>query len=148
MGICGFPSLGMPLNLAEFTYLEHVSSDFLFPFKICDQNWILWIVHLQFLNSSLYWSPGIIQSLSSSDQVKQFILVSVFVPDQRTKAFSSYLYNMPYRGASIFSPNPSTLSDHFKITMVYVPSSGAWLLIIAPSVDKSSIHIDSWFYSS
>ena len=34
MGIAGFPSLGMPLDLAELTYLEHVSSVFRFSLRV------------------------------------------------------------------------------------------------------------------
>ena len=38
MGIDGFTSLGMPLNLAEPACLEHVSSVFLFSFCVCERN--------------------------------------------------------------------------------------------------------------
>ena len=69
---------------------------------------------LQFLNSSSYCTYGTNQSSFTLDQVKQFILESGSVPDQGTKESSSSLYNPPHRGKSISSPNPSTLSDHFK----------------------------------
>ena len=45
-----------------------------------------------FWNSSLYWSPGTSKSLSSLDQVKQFILSYGSINDQGTKESSSYLY--------------------------------------------------------
>ena len=133
MGIAGFTSLGIPLNLEEPTYLEHVSSVFHFSFRVCEQNLPLCIGPLQFLNSSSYWSSGTIQSLFSLDQVKQFILASGSVPDQGTKESSSSLYNPPHRGKSISSLDPYTLSDHLTTTIVDVSSSGAWLLIISPS---------------
>ena len=65
--------------------------------------------------------------------MKKFILAYGYVPDQGTKEFPSTLYNPPHRGASIFYPGPSTLSDTLTTTMVDVPLSGAWLIIIAPS---------------
>ena len=85
MGIAGFPSLGMPLNLAEPAYLEHVSSVFIFSLSVCERNWPLCIGPLQFFNSSSCWSSGTIQSFFSLDQVKQFVLASGSVPDQVTK---------------------------------------------------------------
>ena len=112
MGIAGVPSLGMPLNLAEPAYLEHVSSVFRFSLRVCERNLPLCMGPFQFLNSSFYLSSGTFQSLFSLDQVKQFILASESVPDQVTKEFSSSLYNPPHRGESISSPDASTLSDH------------------------------------
>ena len=147
MGIAGFPSLGMPLNLAEPAYLEHVSSVFRFSLRVCERNWPLCIGPFQFLNYLLYCSPETIQSFSSLDQVKQFILASGSVPDQGTIPFYS-LYNPPHRGESISSPDPSTLSDHLTTTIVDVSPSGAWLLILAPSEAESSVCIDSYFSSS
>ena len=144
MGIAGFPSLGMPLNLAEPEYLEHVSSVFRFSLRVCEQNWPLCIGTLQFLNSSSYWCTETIQSLSYLDQVKQFILESGSVPDQGTISFS-YFCNPPHRGESISSPDPSTLSDHLTTTIVYVSPSGSWLLILDPSGAESSVCIDSCF---
>ena len=38
MGAAGFPSLEIPLNLAEPEYLEHVSYVFLFSFRVCYHN--------------------------------------------------------------------------------------------------------------
>ena len=143
MGIAGFPYLGMPLNLAEPAYLEQVSSVFLFYFRVCERNWPLCIGPLQFLNSSLYWSPGTIQSLFYLEQVKQFILASGSVTDQGTKELSSSLYNPPHRGEYILCPELSTFSDHLIITMVDVHPYGAWLLIISPSGAESSIRIES-----
>ena len=148
MGIAGFPSLGMPLNLAEPAYLEHVFSVFHFSLRFCEQNWPLCIGPLQFLNYSSYWSSGTFQSLFSFDQVKQFILASGSVPDQGTKDLSSSLYNTPHRGESISSQDPSTLYDHLATTIADVSPSGAWLLILAPSGAESSVRIDSCFYSS
>ena len=133
MGITGFTSLGTPLNLADPAYLEHVSSVFLFSLRFCKRNLPLCIGHLQFLNSSSYWSSGTIQSLFYLDQVNQFILESGSVPDKGTKESSSYLYNPPHRGEYIFYPDPYNLSDHLKNTIIDVSYSGAWLLIIAPS---------------
>ena len=52
MGSAGFPSLGIPLNLAEPAYLEHVSYVFLFSFWAFEQNWQLCVDPLQFLNSN------------------------------------------------------------------------------------------------
>ena len=83
------------------------------------------------------------QSLSYLDQVKQFILESGSVPDQGTKEASSYWYNPPHRGESIFSPDTSTFSDHLIITMVDIYPSGDMLPIIATSGSESSIRIDS-----
>ena len=148
MGIAGFPSLGMPLNLEEPAHLEHVSFVFIFSLRVCERNWPLFIGPLQLLKSSLYWFSGTIQSLSSLDQVKQFILASGSVPDQVAKESSSSLYNPPYRGEYILSPDPSNLSHHLTTAIVDVPTSGAWLLIIAPSGAASSIRIDSYFSSS
>ena len=105
------------------------------------------IVIDQLLNSSLYWSSGTIQSFSSLDQVKQFILAYGSVTDQKTKELSSSLYNPSHRGGFILSPYPSTFSDHLTTTMVNIPPSGAWLLIIAPFGAKYSILIDSCFSS-
>ena len=75
--------------------------------------------------------------------MKQSILASGCIPDQGTKESSFSLYNLPQRGKSILSPDPSTLSDHLTTTMVDVPPYGAWLLIIAPSGDESYIRIES-----
>ena len=148
MGISGFPYLGMPLNLAEPAYLEHVSYVFIFSLRICEQNWPLCIGPLQFLNSSSYWSPGTIQSFFYLDQVKQFILASGSVPDQGTKEYSSSLYNPPHRDESILSPVPSTFSDHLITNIVDVYSSRYWLLIIASSGAKSYIGVYSCLSSS
>ena len=148
MGISGFPFLGITLNLEDPAYSEHISSVYLFSSRVCERNWSLCIVSLQFLNYSLYWSPGTIQWLSSLDQVKQFILAYRSVPGQGTKELSYSLYNFPHRGESIFSKDPSTFSDHLTTTMVDSPPSWAWLLIITPYGAKSSIRIDSWFSSS
>ena len=133
MGVAGFPYLGIPLNLEYPAYLYHVSSIFLFSFIVCEQNWPFCIDPLQFSSSSLYWFPGEIQSLFSLDQVKQFILEYVSVPDEGTKESSSSLYNLPHRGEYILSPDPSTFYDHLTTTMVDVPLSGYCLLIVAPS---------------
>ena len=148
MGIDGFTYLGIPLKLVEPAYLGHVSSVFIFFLRVCKWNGQLWIGPCQFFKSSLYRSPGKVQSLSSLDQVKQFILASGSVPDQGTNESSSSLYNLPHRGAYILSSDPSTLSDHFTTNLVDFPPSGAWLLIIAPSGAESSIYIDSCVYSS
>ena len=80
--------------------------------------------------------------------MKKFILVSGSAPDQGTKESPSSLYNTPHRGAYMLSLDSSTLSEHFKTTMVDVPPSGAWLLIISPYGAKSSICTDSCFSSS
>ena len=50
MGIAGFPSIGMPLNLADNEYLEHVSSVFCLSLRVCELNEPLCIGPLQFLN--------------------------------------------------------------------------------------------------
>ena len=54
------------------------------------------------------------------------------IPENGTKDPSYSFYNMPHKGASILSLDPSTLSDHFTTTMVNIYPYGAWLLIIAP----------------
>ena len=148
MGISGFPSIGMTLNLAEPAYLEHVSSVFHFSLRVCERNLPLCIGPLQFLNSSSYWYSGTIQSLLSLDQVKQFILAYGSVPYHGTKESSSSLYNPPHRGKYISSPNPSTVYEHLTTNIVYVSPYGSWLLILAPSGDKSSVCIDSCLSSS
>ena len=81
------------------------------------------------------------------DQVKQFILAYVSVPEKSTKELSSSLYNPLQSVASIFYTYPSTLYENFTKTTVDVPPSGAWLLIISPSGDDSSICIYSCFSS-
>ena len=139
MDISGFPSLGIPLNLAEPAYLDHVSSIFCFSLRVCEWNWHLCICPLQLLNYSLYWSSGTIQPLFYLYQVKQVILESGSVSNQGTKESSYSLYNLPHRGEYILSPDPSTLSDHLITTILYVSSSGSWLLIISPSGAESSI---------
>ena len=148
MDISVFSSLGMSLNLADPEYLEHVSSVFLLSFRVCEQNWPLCIGPLQLLNSSLYWSPGTIQSFFSLDQVRKFIMSSGSVPDQGTKVSFSSFYNPPHRGESILFPDLSNLSYYLITTIVDVPPSGDWLVIFAPYGDKSSIRIDSCFSSS
>ena len=144
MSISGFPSLRMPLDLADPEYSEHVYSVFLLFLRVCDRNWPWWIGPCQFLNYSLYSSPGTIQSLSSLDQVNQFISASGSVNDQGTKESSYSLYNQLHRGESILSLYPFTLYDHLTTTMVDVPPTGTWLLIISLYGAESSIHIDSW----
>ena len=116
-----------------------------FYLRVCRHIWQFFIGNLQFLNSLLYWYTGTIQSLSSLDQVKQFILECGSDPEQVTNVSSSSLHNLPHRGPSIFSPDPPTLYNHFTATMVDVTTSGAWLLIISPSGSESSICIDSCF---
>ena len=148
MGIASFPSLGISLKFSEPAYLEHVSSVFLFSLRVCERNWPFCIGPLQFLNSSLYWSPVIIQSLFSLDQLKPFILKYGSVPEQVTKESSSSLYNLLHRGEYILSPYPSSFSDHLITDVVDVPPSGAWFLIISPSGAESYICIDSRLYSS
>ena len=92
--------------------------------------------------------PGTIQPFYYLDQVKLFILESGYVPDQGTKDPSSSLYNPSHKGASIFYPDPSTFSDHFKTTMVDISPSGSWLLIVDPSGYEPSIYVDSCVTSS
>ena len=148
MDISGFPSLGMPLDLTEPAYVEHVLYILLLFFTVCEWNWPLCIVTLHLLNSSLYWPPGNTQSYFSLDQVEQFILEPGSVPDQGAKESSFPLYNPPHRGEYILSPDPSIFSENLITTMVDVYPSRDVLLIIAPSGAKASIRIDSCFYSS
>ena len=96
----------------------------------------------------MYWSPETIQSLSSFDQVKQFIMAFGSFIEQVTKKPSYYFYDMPHNGASILSPELSTLSDHFTTTIVDISPYGSRLLIIYPSRDEYSICIYSWLSSS
>ena len=49
------------------------------------------------------------------------------------------------RGLSTLSTNPSTLSNHFTTTMVDIPPSEAWLLVISRSGAKPSICTESCF---
>ena len=148
MGIAGFPSLGIPLNLTEPAYLDHASSVFFFSLRFCWHNWPLLIFPHQLLKSSLYWSPRTIKSFSSLDQVKEFILVSGAVPDQGIIDPWSSLYNTPHSGPYNLTLGPFIASDHFITNMVDIALSGAWLLIIAPSGAESSIILDSCFSSS
>ena len=151
VGLDGYCWISFPRNfikLAETSYLDHFSSVFLFPLRVYKRNWPLWIGCCQFLNTSFYWSPDTIESLSSLEQVKQLLLAPGSDPDQETKESSSSLYNPLHRGEYILSPYPSTLSDHFTTTMVDVPASGAWLLIIAPYLAKSSICVYCCFSCS
>ena len=53
MGVAGFPSLVMSLNLADPEYLVHVLSVFLFSLRVCERNWPLWIGPLHLFYSSL-----------------------------------------------------------------------------------------------
>ena len=145
MVISGSTSLGMPLNLEDPAYLEHVSSVFIFYLRVYEQNWPLCLGPLQFLDSSLYWYSGTIQSLSYLYQVNQLILASGSVTDQGTKESPSSLYNPPHRGESILYTDPSTFSDHLITTIVYIPPSGAWF---DPSGAEYYICIDSCFSSS
>ena len=75
--------------------------------------------------------------------MNQFILEYVSVSDQVTKESSSSLYNPPHRGEYILSSDPSIFYDHLITTVVDVPPSGSWLLIIAPYGAEYSIFIDS-----
>ena len=77
--------------------------------------------------------------------MKQFILAYGSVPDKVIKEFSYSLYNKSYKGSSILSPEPYTLSNHFTTTMVDNSPSGAWLLIIAPLGATPSIYIYSFY---
>ena len=144
MGIVGFTSLVMPLNLAGPAYWEDSSSVFLLYLRVRERNLPLCIGTLQFLNSSLYWYPGTIQSFTSLYQVKQFILASGSVTDQKTKELSSSLYNPPHRCEYILSPYPSTFYDHLTTTMVDVSPSVTMLIIISPSGAEYSIRIESY----
>ena len=147
MGISGFPYLVIPLNFTEPAYLENVYSILLFYLRIYKWNWPLWIFHRQSLKYLLHWSPGAIQLLSYLDQVKQIIFSHGYVPYQGPIDLSYCLYNPTHKGAYILSPGPSSFSDHFTTTMVFVDiaPSGAWLLIVASSVSEPSISVDSCF---
>ena len=48
----------------------------------------------------------------------------------------------------ILYPNPSTFYEHFITIIVDIYPSISWLLIIAPSVAKLSIYVDSCLSSS
>ena len=142
MGISGFTSIGILLNLIETEYLDNISSIFLFYLRLFWRNWPLLIGPRQLLNSSLYWSSRTIQSLYSLDQVKEFILAYGSVPDQGIIDPWSSLNNPPHSGTSTLTLVPFIASDHYIITMVDIASSGAWLLIIAPSGAEYSICLD------
>ena len=74
-----------------------------------------------------------IQSLSSLDQVNQFSLAYVSVPEQVTIDPLSSFYNPPHSGPSTLALGPFIASDHFITAMVDIAPSGAWLIIISPS---------------
>ena len=148
MGIYGFPSLVIPLNLTEPAYLDHVSSFFLFSLRFFCRNLPLLIVPRQLFKSSFYWSPRTIQSFSSLDKLKELILASGFVPDQGIIDPWSSFYNPPHSGPFTLTLGPFIASDNIITTMVDIDPSGAWLLIIAPSGAESSIYLDSLFSSS
>ena len=99
--------------------------------RICKRNWPLYICPRQFLNSSLYWSPCTIQSLSSLDQVKQSILASGSISEQGSKESSSSLYVLTHNGSYILYPDPSNLSDHLQLTcQIFLPLDLGHLLLI------------------
>ena len=148
MGIAGFPYLGIPLNLTEPAYLEHVSSVFLISLRICWRNWPLLIDTLQLFKSSFYWSPRITQLFSFGDQVKEFILASRSDPDQVILYPLSSLYKPPHSVPFTLTLGPFIAYDHSITTMVNITPSRAWLLFLAPSGAESSIHMDSCFSSS
>ena len=140
LGLDGYIWISLPKNtikIGRVYIFRAFTSVFLFYLRVCEHNWPLWIGPCQFLNSSLYWYTGIIQSLSSSDPAKQFILESGSIPDLGTKELSSSLYNPLHRGMYKLSEDPSTLSNHLTTTMVHVPPYRAWLLIISPSLFKT-----------
>ena len=80
----------------------------------------------------MHQNPGMTQSFSSMGQLKQLILAPGYITDQGTIDLSSYFYDTPHTAASILSTIPSTFSDHFTTTMVYIPPSGFWILIFLP----------------
>ena len=138
MGIAGFPSLVIPLKLAEPEYLERVSSVFLFCLRCCWRNWPLPIGSLQLFKSSFHWSSKNIQTFSPVDQVKEIILASGSVPEQGIIDTWSSLYNLPHCGTSTLTLVPFIASDHFINTMIDIASSWA----------QSYMRIDSSLYSS
>ena len=141
IGISSFPYLGIPLNLTEPENLEHILSVLLFLWRVFDCNWTLWIGYHQFLKSSLYWSLGTIQWLSSLNQVKQFSLVSGSVTEQGNIYPRSSWYNIPHRGPSTLTLGPFIISDHFITTLVGIYTSRDLLLIIDPYEAEPSIYI-------
>ena len=148
MGIAGFYSLGIPLNLTEPAYLEHVSSVFLFSLIFFWRNLPLLKGPRQLFKSSLYWYPSTIQSFSSLDQVKEFILAYGSVTDQLIINPWSSLYNPPHSVPYTLTLGLFIASDHFITTMVNISTSGSWLLILAPSGSEYYICLDSCFSSS
>ena len=148
MGIDGFPSLRIPLNLTDTAYLEHVSSVFLISLRFCWRNWPLLIGSFQLLNYSLYWYPKTIQSFPFIDQVKEFILAYGSVPDQGIINPWSSLYNPSHSGPYTLTIGPFIASEHFITTVADISPYGSWFLILYPSGAEYSICIDSCFSSS
>ena len=103
---------------------------------------------LDFFNILSYWSPGITQLLPLLDQVKPLILAYGSIPDQVTIYQSYSLYNLPHSGPYNLTLSTSTSYDHFTTTMVDISLSGAWLIIVAPSLPEYHIYVYSCFYSS
>ena len=121
VGLDGYFWLSFPRNsikLSRACILRACLHVFPFYLRVCERNWTLCIGPLKFLNSSLYWSTETIQSLSSLDQVNQFILESGSIPDQGTRKSSSSSYNQSHRSEYIFPPYLSTFYEHLITTIV------------------------------
>ena len=102
------------------------------------------------LSSLLYWYSVMIQYESSLEEVKEFILVFRYITKQVTINYFYSFCNMLHNGASIISPDPSTLCDHLKNTMSWpdIALSEYGLLIVYPYVVKCSICVYSCLFPS
>ena len=112
---------------------KHVPSIIIFFLMVCERNGQLWKVSQQFLKYSFYWFPGIIQSCSSLEQVKQFILTSGSIPDQGIIHPSYFLYFITQSEPYNLFNGPFISYDHFTMTTIFgdIAPYGAWLLIVA-----------------
>ena len=79
----------------------------------------------QLLKFLLYWFPKKIQSFSSVDQVKEFVLESGSVPDQEIIGSLSSLYNPPHCGPSTLTLCPFIEPEHFITAIVNIAPSGS-----------------------
>ena len=99
---------------------------------------------LQFLNSSLYWSSGKIQSSFSFDQVKQFILAKenddwIVPEDQYNEEFKNWrgtIHNVQFRS--------QTLKEKRKIEKTCSKYAGSTKLKGIPREGKPEIPIKSY----
>ena len=102
------------------------------------------------LTSSFYWYYVIIQYVSSLYQVKEFILLFIYITKQVNIDYFYSFCNMLHTGASILSPDPSTLCDHLKNNTgrLDIAISEYGLFIVDTYVVKCSICVYSCLFPS